>query len=80
MSASVAEVTAQNATVWRRNPTIYEINTWVWLSDFRKKYGRLLDPSSAPSAEWEAIAAFGLDTVWLIGVWERSSAGASISN
>src|ERR1700751_4012073 len=82
MSASVAEVTTttQGTTVWRRNPSVYEINTWVWLSDLREKHGRPLDLSSVPSAEWDAIAGFGFDAVWLMGVWERSPAGKTISN
>ena len=32
------------------------------------------------SAEWDAIVAYGFDAVWLMGVWERSSAGISIAN
>src|ERR1700751_2187123 len=82
MSASVAEATTsvQSATVWRQYPAIYEINTWVWLSDLRKKYERPLDLSSVPQAEWDAIAACGFDAVWLMGVWERSPAGIAIAN
>jgi glycosidase len=33
-----------------------------------------------PPAEWNAIAKFGFDAVWFIGVWERSSAGIAIAN
>jgi len=33
-----------------------------------------------PSAEWDAIAAYGFDSVWLMGVWERSPAGIAIAN
>jgi hypothetical protein len=36
--------------------------------------------SSFPAAEWNAIAAYGFDAVWLIGVWERSPAGIAIAN
>ena len=35
---------------------------------------------SVPSAEWDAIAKFGFDAVWLMGVWERSPAGIAIAN
>src|SRR6516162_9682536 len=63
-----------------RYPTLYEINTWVWLSELSSKAGRLVDLSSVPSAEWDAIAAFGLDAVWFMGVWERSPAGIAIAN
>jgi Alpha amylase, catalytic domain len=67
-------------SVWPRYPTLYEINTWVWLSDLDQKYGKTLDLSSVPSAEWDAIATHGFDAVWLMGVWERSPAGIAIAN
>ena len=41
---------------WPKYPTIYEINTWVWLSDLTTKYGKPIDLSSVPAADWDAIA------------------------
>ena len=61
-------------------PTLYEINTWVWLSELSKKTCRQVDLRSVPTAEWDAIAALGFDAVWLMGVWERSPAGIAIAN
>jgi hypothetical protein len=52
-------------------PTIYEINTAVWLR------GRSLAEVSA--AEWDALAALPVDAVWLMGVWRRSPAGLAIA-
>ena len=68
------------ASVWPRYPALYEINTWVWLSELSWKYGKNIDLSSVPSAEWDAIAAYGFDAVWFMGVWERSPAGTAIAN
>ena len=65
---------------WPPYPTSYEINTRVWLNNINQKYGRKADLSSIPSAEWDAIAAYGFDSVWLMGVWERSPAGIAIAN
>ena len=67
-------------SIWPQYPTLYEINTWVWLSDLSARTGTLVDLSSVPSAEWDAIADFGFDAVWLMGVWERSPAGIAIAN
>ncbi len=67
-------------SVWPRYPTLYEINTWVWLSDLKQKYGKNVDLSSVPSAEWDAMSKRGFDAVWLMGVWERSPAGTAIAN
>ncbi len=65
---------------WPRYPTLYEINTWVWLTDLAARNGFPVDLSSVPPAEWDAIATYGFDAVWLMGVWERSPAGIAIAN
>jgi len=82
MSATLVETIEPPAgvSVWPRYPSLYEINTWVWLSELSKKYRTAVDLSSVPAAEWNAIAAFGFDAVWFMGVWERSPAGIAIAN
>jgi Alpha amylase, catalytic domain len=65
---------------WPRYPVLYEINTWVWLNELRRKHQTLLDLGSVPAAEWDSLAQFGFDAVWLMGVWERSPAGIAIAN
>jgi hypothetical protein len=59
---------------------LYEINTWAWLSELSRKYGKSIDLSSVPTVEWNAIAGYGFAAVWLMGVWERSPAGIAIAN
>ena len=66
-------------TPWPKNPLIYEINTWVWLTELSQQAGRPLTLASVPDAEWDRIAALGFDAVWLMGVWERSPEGIRIS-
>jgi hypothetical protein len=82
MSATAVETTtvASAMSAWPRYPTMYEINTWIWLFELSQKYGKNVDLSSVPSAEWDAIAACGFDSVWFMGVWERSPAGIAIAN
>jgi hypothetical protein len=58
---------------------IYEINTWVWLSELAERYGRALTLESVPECEWDAIAAYRFDAVWLMGVWQRSPQGRAIA-
>src|SRR2546428_5111286 len=65
---------------WPARPIIYEINTWVWLNDLSSQYQSTITLGTVPSAEWDAIAALGVDAVWLMGVWERSPAGIRIAN
>jgi hypothetical protein len=42
---------------WPRHPKIFEINTWVWLSDLSQKYEGSRNLASVPAREWDAIAA-----------------------
>ena len=65
---------------WPRCPTLYEINTWVWLGELSRKYERTIDLSCVPTEEWDSLAACGFDAVWFMGVWERSPAGIAIAN
>ena len=65
---------------WTRYPTIFEINTWVWLSELSRRYGKTIGLGSVPDQEWDALACDGFDAVWLMGVWERSPAGITIAN
>jgi len=67
-------------STWSRHPVIYEINTWVWLSSIASRIGRPIHLSSVPTTEWDAIATFGFEAVWLMGVWERSPASREIAN
>ncbi len=64
---------------WPKRPTLYEINTWVWLDELRLKYGRKIDLAGVPEAEWDYLATYGFDAVWLMGVWLRSPAGIRIA-
>jgi glycosidase len=67
-------------STWSRHPVVYEINTWVWLSSIASKIGRSVHLSSVPASAWDALATYGFEAVWLMGVWERSPASRSISN
>src|SRR5215467_10592367 len=82
MTATLVEAIERPAGVraWTPYPTLYEINTWVWLNELSQKHGKPIDLSSVPSAEWDAIAAYGFEAVWFMGVWERSPSWIAIAN
>ncbi len=65
---------------WSRYPTVYEINTWVWLAELPRPSGAKMDLSTVPPTEWDSIASYGFDAVWLMGVWQRSPGGIAIAN
>ena len=60
-------------------PTIYEINTAVWLGDLTRELNQAVDLSTVPAQEWDRLAALRVDAVWLMGVWQRSPAGLAIA-
>src|SRR3954451_7713382 len=60
-------------------PTVYEIDTAVWLRRLTGDRERALALDEVPGAEWDALAALPVDAVWLMGVWERSPAGLEIA-
>ena len=64
---------------WPASPTVYEINTWVWLSELGVAAGRPLSLGEVPDQELERIAGYGFDGVWLMGVWQRSPAAGNVS-
>ncbi len=51
----------------------------MWLGELGASAGRPVGLGDVPAAEWDAIAELGFDTVWLMGVWERSPAGIAIA-
>jgi len=51
---------------WIQFPTLYEINTWVWLAELSRTVGRSIDLSCVPMGEWDRIAKYGFHAVWLM--------------
>jgi glycosidase len=66
-------------TIRAAYPIIYEINTWVWLGELSVNNGRRIHLGDVPAEAWDALADLGIDALWLMGVWERSPAGADIA-
>lgn len=65
---------------WRKQPIVFEIPTWAWLSELSARYRAQLTLGTVPPEEWDALAARYFDAVWFMGVWERSPDGVRISN
>ena len=54
-------------------------STYVWLAQLSRKYGRIsADSTRFPTKNWRMLAHRGLNSLWLIGVWERSRASKTI--
>jgi glycosidase len=62
-----------------RYPSLYQINTRVWLTDLAKDLGRRATLDDIPDAELDRLAAMGFDWIWLLSVWRTGSAAQQIS-
>jgi Alpha amylase, catalytic domain len=60
-------------------PTVYEINTAVWLDRSDRDGGGPAGLGDVPGELWDEVAKLPVDAVWLMGVWERSPAGLEIA-
>ncbi|GAA3205888.1 hypothetical protein [Actinocorallia longicatena] len=60
-------------------PVVYEVNTWVWLTDLERRHGRSMTLANVPRQAWAEVTPPGVDLVWLMGVWDRSPAGTRIA-
>ena len=56
----------------RKNPHLYEINTWAWLEQLSARLGRPVSLEGVPDSEWIALARLGFNAIWLMGLWQRS--------
>lgn len=66
-------------TAWMPTTVMMAKSTWVWLAQLSKKYGRhMKHVSEIPDEELAALAHRGINTLWLIGIWERSRASKTI--
>jgi hypothetical protein len=64
---------------WPSQPVVYEVDTWPWLSDLRRRLGDEATLGTLPARVWDDVAPAGTDAVWLMGVWERSPAGLAVA-
>jgi hypothetical protein len=62
-----------------RYPSLYQINTRVWLTALGRKLGRPATLDDIPDAELDRLAETGFDWIWLLSVWRTGSAGRRVS-
>ncbi len=60
-------------------PSLYQINTRVWLTELSRQLGRPVTLDDIPDAELDRLAEMGFDLVWLLSVWQTGPAGQRIS-
>jgi hypothetical protein len=62
-----------------RYPSLYQINTRVWLTELSRHLGRPATLDDIPDAELDRLAETGFDWVWFLSVWQTGPAARAIS-
>ena len=64
---------------WMPNVVMIAKNAFVWLAQLSKKYQRdITRLNQIPDEELDRLAQWNFTSLWLIGLWERSSASKKI--
>ena len=61
------------------SPSLYQINTRVWLTELSRALGRRATLDDMPDAELDRAAGMGFDWIWLLSVWRTGPAGQRVS-
>jgi glycosidase len=62
-----------------RSPSLYQINTRVWLTELSRALGRAATLDDIPDAAIDRLAELGFDWIWLLSVWQTGPAARQIS-
>ncbi len=61
------------------HPSLYQVNTRVWLTELSRSLGRPASLDDIPDAELDRLASRGFDWVWFLSVWRTGEAGRNVS-
>src|SRR5271166_981622 len=62
-----------------RNPSLYQINTRVWLTELSQKLNRPATLDDIPDSELDRLSERGFDWVWFLSVWQTGLAAQKVS-
>jgi hypothetical protein len=60
-------------------PSLYQINTRVWLTGLAEQLGRPATLDDIPDAELDRLKEIGFDWIWFLSVWQTGPAGQQVS-
>ena len=62
-----------------RYPSLYQINSRVWLTELSRVLGKGATLDDIPDAELDRLAAMGFDWIWFLSVWQTGPAAQAVS-
>lgn len=60
-------------------PSLYQVNTRVWLTELSAKLGQRATLDDIPEEELDRFATMGFDWIWFLSVWTTGEQGRNIS-
>ena len=60
-------------------PSLYQVNTRVWLTELSEALGRKATLDDIPDAELDTLASMGFDWIWLLSVWTTGEGARKVS-
>jgi hypothetical protein len=60
-------------------PSLYQINTRVWLTELSRSMGLRATLDDIPDIELDRRAAMGFDWIWFLSVWTTGELGWKVS-
>jgi hypothetical protein len=62
-----------------RYPSLYQINTRVWLTEVSQSLSRTATLDDVPDAELDRLVEMGFDWVWFLSVWQTGPGAQKVS-
>src|SRR5262245_40071692 len=62
-----------------RYPSLYQVNTRVWLNELSRRLNRNANLDDIPDAELDRFAEIGFDWIWFLSVWQTGAAAQRVS-
>ena len=60
-------------------PSLYQINTRVWLTELTEELGRRATLDDIPDKDLDGLAEMGFDWIWFLSVWRTGEAAGKVS-
>ena len=60
-------------------PSLYQINTRVWLTELSRALGKRATLDDIPDVGLDGLAALGFDWIWFLSVWQTGSMAQAVS-
>jgi hypothetical protein len=76
---SAIELLGEASMASVRYPSLFQINTRVWLKELSRRLSRPATLDDVPDAELDRLAEMGFDWVWLLSVWQTGPLARQVS-